>query len=129
MRALPFVYCLNKWLKKPLGSLSRRFGLTDAGVTGFLLSSANNMAMFATMSKMKEKEKILNTAFAVCAAFIIGDHLAFTAANAPSCIAPMMLAKAISGVTAVAIAALFNRTKDTENKNPESSEITNGEEK
>lgn len=70
--ALPFVYCLNKWLKKPLGSLSRRFGLTDAGVTGFLLSSANNMAMFATMSKMKEKEKILNTAFAVCAAFIIG---------------------------------------------------------
>lgn len=78
---------------------------------------------------MKEKEKILNTAFAVCAAFIIGDHLAFTAANAPSCIAPMMLAKAISGVTAVAIAALFNRTKDTENKNPESSEITNGEEK
>ena len=127
--ALPFVYCLNKWLKKPLGSLSRRFGLTDAGVTGFLLSSANNMAMFATMSKMKEKEKILNTAFAVCAAFIIGDHLAFTAANAPSCIAPMMLAKDISGVTAVAIAALFNRTKDTENKNPESSEITNGEEK
>ena len=85
------------------------------------------MAMFATMSKMKEKEKILNTAFAVCAAFIIGDHLAFTAANAPSCIAPMMLAKAISGVTAGA--ALFNRTKDTENKNPESSEITNGEEK
>lgn len=112
--ALPFVYCLNLWLKRPLTGLSKKFGLTDAGVTGFLLSSANNMAMFATMSKMKEKEKIANTAFAVCAAFIIGDHLAFTAANAPDCIAPMMLAKFISGVIAVIFALLFTRTSKTE---------------
>ena len=112
--ALPFVYCLNLWLKRPLAGLSKKFGLTDAGVTGFLLSSANNMAMFATMSKMKEKEKIANTAFAVCAAFIIGDHLAFTAANAPDCIAPMMLAKFISGVIAVIFALLFTRTSKTE---------------
>lgn len=112
--ALPFVYCLNNWLKKPLAGLSKKFGLTDAGVTGFLLSSANNMAMFATMSKMKEKEKIANTAFAVCAAFIIGDHLAFTAANAPDCIAPMMLAKFISGVIAVIFALLFTKASKTE---------------
>ena len=108
--ALPFVACLNRWLKKPLASLSNRFGLTEAGVTGFLLSSANNMAMFAVMSNMKEKEKIANTAFAVCAAFIIGDHLAFAAANAPTYIAPMMLAKAISGVIAVMLALLFTKS-------------------
>ena len=111
--ALPFVSCLNRWLRKPLSSLSARFGLTEAGVTGFLLSSANNMAMFATMSRMKEREKIVNTAFAVCAAFIIGDHLAFTAANAPSVIAPMMLAKAISGGVAVFLAMLFTKNKST----------------
>lgn len=105
--ALPFVYCLNKWLKRPLAALSEKFGLTDAGVTGFLLSSANNMATFATMSKMKENEKVVNTAFAVCASFIIGDHLAFAAANAPDAIAAMMLAKAISGVIAVLVALLF----------------------
>lgn len=105
--ALPFVFCLNKWLSRPLAGLSKRFGITDAGITGFLLSSANNMAMFATMSKMKEKEKIVNTAFAVCAAFIIGDHLAFAAANAPDTIAPMMLAKLISGIIAVVIALVF----------------------
>lgn len=111
--ALPFVSCLNRWLRKPLSSLSARFGLTEAGVTGFLLSSANNMAMFATMSRMKEREKIVNTAFAVCAAFIIGDHLAFTAANAPAVIAPMMLAKAISGGVAVFLAMLFTKNKST----------------
>lgn len=107
--ALPFVKCLNKWLDAPLKSLGGRFGMTDAGITGFLLSCANNMAMFATLDRMNEREKVLNTAFAVCAAFVIGDHLAFTAANAPECIVPMMAAKIISGIVAVALAAGFTR--------------------
>ena len=105
--ALPFVYCLQKWLKKPLKSLGDKTGMTEVGITGFLLSSANNMAMFATFDKMKEKEQILNVAFAVCASFVIGDHLAFTAANAPEVIAPMMAAKIISGICAVVIALVF----------------------
>lgn len=117
--ALPFVFCLNKWLSRPLSGLSKKFGITDAGITGFLLSSANNMAMFATMSKMKEKEKIVNTAFAVCAAFIIGEHLAFAAANAPDTIALMMLAKLISGIIAVVLALVFSNitTKKEVDKN------------
>lgn len=105
--ALPFVYCLQKWLKKPLANLGKKTGMTEVGITGFLLSAANNMAMFATFDKMKEKEQILNVAFAVCAAFVIGDHLAFTAANAPEAIAPMMAAKIISGIVAVVVAIVF----------------------
>ena len=112
--ALPFIFCLNKWLKKPLSVASKRFGLTETGITGFLLSCANNMAMFATMSKMKDNEKIINTAFAVCAAFVIGDHLAFTAANAPDAIGAMMLAKAVSGIIAVLIAVLFTKSSKKE---------------
>jgi len=107
--ALPFIFCLNKWLKKPLQRLSEKTGLSDYGVSGFLLSLANNMAMFAIMDKMKNKEKILNTAFAVCGAFVIGDHLAFAAANAPECIPSMMVGKLISGIIAVVIAAIFSR--------------------
>ncbi len=105
--ALPFVYCLQKWLKKPLASLGSKTGMTEVGITGFLLSAANNMAMFATFDKMKEKEQILNMAFAVCESFVIGDHLAFAAANAPETIAPMMASKLISGIFAVIIALIF----------------------
>lgn len=105
--ALPFVACLQKWLKGPLSNLGKKTGMTEVGITGFLLSAANNMAMFATFDKMKEKEQILNVAFSVCAAFVIGDHLAFTAANAPEAIAPMMAAKLISGVVAVVVALMF----------------------
>ncbi|NLC40094.1 MAG: ethanolamine utilization protein EutH [Clostridiaceae bacterium] len=115
--ALPFVACLNKWLQKPLRKLGEKTGMTETGITGFLLSAANNMAMFATFDKMQEKEQILNVAFAVCAAFVIGDHLAFAAANAPEAIAPMMLAKLISAVFAVAIALIFYKPTAPEAKN------------
>ena len=114
--ALPFIACLQKWLKKPLTNLGKKFGMTEIGITGFLLTSANNMAMFATFDKMEEKEQILNVAFAVCAAFVIGDHLAFTAANAPEAIAPMMAAKIISGIFAVIIASIFNKQPSQKNK-------------
>ena len=110
--ALPFIYCLNKWLAAPLKKFSEKTGLTDTGITGFLLSCANNMATFATLSKMKEKEKVLNVAFAVCAAFVIGDHLAFAAANAPDAIAPMMVSKLVSGLLAVALASFFTRDEE-----------------
>lgn len=111
--ALPFVACLNRVLSKPLQKFSAKTGMTEAGVTGFLLTCANNMAMFATVSKMKDREKVMNVAFAVCAAFVIGDHLAFTAANAPECIAPMMAAKLISGIIAVILAAIFTKEEST----------------
>ncbi len=114
--ALPFVYCLQKWLDKPLKKLANKTGMSSAGITGFLLSMANNMAMFATFDKMKEKEQILNVSFAVCAAFIIGDHLAFTAANAPEAIAAMMVAKIVSALLAVAIALVFIKLKKRPNE-------------
>ncbi len=120
--ALPFVACLNKWLRKPLRKLGEKTGMTETGITGFLLSAANNMAMFATFDKMLEKEQILNVAFAVGAAFVIGDHLAFAAANAPEAIAPMMLAKLISAGFAVVIALLFYKPSapETQSLAPES---------
>jgi ethanolamine transporter len=107
--ALPFIYCLNKLLRKPLKKLTAKGGITEAGASGFLLSSANNMAMFSQIEKMNEREKIVNVAYSVCAAFVIGDHLAFTAGNAPALIAPMMVAKLVSGLIAVGLALFFTR--------------------
>lgn len=111
--ALPFVACMNKVLAKPLQHFSQKTGMTEASVTGFLLSCANNMAMFAILPNMKEREKVLNVAFSVCAAFVIGDHLAFAAANASQCIAPMMAAKVISGLVAVLMASMFTKKTDS----------------
>ena len=109
-------------MKNPLAKISKKTGATEAGLTGYLLSSANNMAMFATMEKMHEREKVMNVAFAVCCAFIIGDHLAFTAANCPECIVPMMVSKLVAGIIAVALAALFTKNMKEETLDVEEDE-------
>ena len=114
--ALPFVYWLKKVLNKPFKTISKRFGITEVGITGILLSSANNIAMFATLKDMPKKEKIINVAYAVPAAFIIGDDLAFAASNARDCIIPMMIAKLVSGVLAIIIASLYIKKIDNKNK-------------
>ncbi len=105
--ALPLVFCLNKLLKKPMNKLSQKTGLSEFGVLGFLLSAANNMATFAILDKMNDREKILNVAWAVCGAFIIGDHLAFVAGVQPTAIGAMMLSKLVAGVIAVLLALVF----------------------
>lgn len=112
--ALPFVACLNKLLKKPLKALSNKTGMSEYGVLGILLSAANNMATFAILEKMKDREKVINVAWAVCGAFIIGDHLAFTAGVDPSAIPAMMVSKLVAGVIAILIAFLL--TMNMKNK-------------
>ena len=107
--ALPFIYCISKWLKKPIDKISKRFDMTNVGITGFLLSCANNIAMFSTLSKMKDKEKVMNVAFGTTCAFIIGDHLAFVAANSPTMIFPMIACNLISGITAIILVIVLNK--------------------
>ena len=107
--ALPFVYMLNKWLKKPLRGLKTKTGGTEFGVSGYLLSAANNMAMLSTFDKMTNKEKVLNAAFAVAGSFVIGDHLAFVGGVAKEYIITMIVSKLISAVIAVLLAYAFIR--------------------
>ena len=56
------------------------------------------------MEKMDEKGKLMNVAFAVSGAFVIGGHLGFTASVEADYIFPMMLAKLVSGIISVLIA-------------------------
>ena len=113
--ALPFVCWLKKALYKPFQKLSKKLNISETGISGILLSSANNIAMFQTLKDMPKKEKIINVAYAVPAAFIIGDDLAFAASNARDCIIPMIIAKLVSGILAIIIACLY--IKKTDNKN------------
>ena len=108
----PFVFCLKKILAGQIKRLSKRIGFSDAGLMGVLLSMANNMALFASFDKMNDKELTVNMAFTVSAAFVIGDHLAFAAANAPDTIGPMIAAKLISGISAALLAYILCGTID-----------------
>lgn len=102
--AFPMVYLLRKYAAKPLEAGGRKIGLTSTGSAGILATTANILAMFSLVKHMRPKDKVINIAFAVCAAFLLGDHLSFTANFQPNIILPVMIGKLSAGICAIVIA-------------------------
>lgn len=102
--AFPMVWAIRHGLDRPLEALGNRIGISKEGMSGFLAAAANILALFRVVSKMPPKEKVLTIAFAVCSAFVVGDHLAFTANFQPNMIVAMMGGKLVGGILAIFIA-------------------------
>jgi len=102
--AFPMVYLIKKYLEKPLNVIGNKFGLSSSATTGLLAAAANVLALFAMIKDMKAEDKVKTIAFSVCGAFLIGDHLAFTANFQPSLILAILIGKLTAGIFAVMIA-------------------------
>ena len=102
--AFPMVYLLRKYLGTPLESLGGKIGLSAVGSAGMLATIANILAMFRLVRFMPPKDKVINIAFGVCAAFLLGDHLSFTANFQPTIIVPVLIGKISAGFLAVGLA-------------------------
>jgi ethanolamine transporter len=102
--AFPMVYLIRKYLAVPMNLFGKKVGLQTVGAAGILAAIANILAMFRLVKDMRPKDKVLNIAFAVCAAFMFGDHLAFTANFQPTMIAPIMAGKLGGGIIGFALA-------------------------
>ena len=102
--AFPMVYLLRKYLTKPLELVGRKLGLSVDAVAGILACVANALALFSMIEKMQPEDKVKCLAFCVCSAFLIGDHLSFTANFQPSLILPVLTGKLIAGILSVYVA-------------------------
>ncbi|HMN25701.1 MAG TPA: ethanolamine utilization protein EutH [Ignavibacteriaceae bacterium] len=109
--AYPMVFLISKWFNKPLTKLGTKLGVSEVAAVGFIATLANCIPMFKILNKMDERGKVLNIAFAVSAAFTLGDHLGFTAAVKPDMIFPVIVGKLFAGVTAIMIAMLISPKK------------------
>jgi ethanolamine transporter len=108
---------ITKVFSKPLMRLGRLLGMGDVAAAGMIATLANNIPMFALMKDMDNRGKVLNSAFAVSAAFTFGDHLGYTAGiGEQSLIFPMIVGKLVAGVTAVAVAMVFAPKPSVEKK-------------
>ena len=101
------VYLIKTYLSKLLSVVGTKFNLSVSATTGILAASANVLALFAMVGQMKPEDKVKTIAYAVCCAFLLGDHLAFSANFQPSMILPVMIGKLCGGVLAVVIATKF----------------------
>jgi thiamine kinase-like enzyme len=80
--------------------LGRALGLQPAGATGLLAVVANILAMYHLVARMRARDKVRVIAFAACAAFVFGDHLAFTSNFQPTLLPAVMLGKLAGGAVA-----------------------------
>ena len=110
--ALPFMFVVSKLFDKPLSKIGSKIGLDSLSTFSFLSTLVTNATTFSSMEKMNKKGVVLNSAFAVSAAFVFGSHLAFTMAFDSAYILPMIVGKIISGVTAVLLALLIYKDKE-----------------
>lgn len=102
--AFPLIYLLSKLLKKPLKLAGKKVGISETAALGFLSTLATSITTFGQMKDMDDKGVLLNSAFAVSAAFTFADHLAFTLSFNASYVWAVIIGKLLSGVLAVLMA-------------------------
>lgn len=103
--AFPMVYLIRRYFSKPIERAGQHIGLDAVGAAGMLASVANILAMFRLVKDMRPRDKVLNIAFAVCAAFMFGDHLAFTTNFQPNLLLPVIFGKLGGGICGFLIAS------------------------
>ncbi|NRB24077.1 ethanolamine utilization protein EutH [Shewanella sp.] len=107
--AFPMVHFITKHFNKPLLKLGKSMGMGEVAAAGLVASLANSIAMLNILKDMDDRGKVINVAFAVCAAFVFGDHLGFTAAVNSEMISAVVAGKLVGGVTALFIAIYVTR--------------------
>lgn len=108
--AFPLVAVVTRLLQKPLGALGRKLGVNSVAAGGFVATLANSIATFQRVKDMDKRGKVVNIAFAVSAAFVFGDHMAFAAGFAPEYMVPLIIGKLAGGISAVFVALILTRT-------------------
>lgn len=112
--AFPMVWLLTRYLSGPMEKLGAKIGVAPEGAAGLLAATANILAMYRLVGRMRPRDKVLAIAFAVCAAFAFGDHLAFAANFQPTIILPLLIGKLVGGAAGFVIALKLSAPKAEE---------------
>ena len=110
--AFPFMFVAGKLLRRPMSALGKLIGINSTSALALIPTLVTNATAFGMMRDMDRRGVVINSAFAVSAAFVFGSHLAFTMAYDPSYVLPVIIGKLISGISAV-ILALFILKKNS----------------
>lgn len=107
--AFPLMYIVSKLLAKPIQKFGNALGIEPTSAMGFVSTIVTNATTFEMLNRMDKKGVVLNSAFLLSAAFVLGGHLAFTMAFDASYILAVSVGKLIAGVCAVLLAVVLYR--------------------
>ncbi|MCC2251821.1 MAG: ethanolamine utilization protein EutH [Bacillota bacterium] len=104
--AFPMVHFISKVFKKPLYTLGSKLGISDTSTAGLVASLAHSIPMLTLLKHMDARGKVINVAFAVSGAFVLGGHLGFVAGINKEIVFPMIVGKLIAGFSAIILAMI-----------------------
>lgn len=102
----PLIALVSRIFKRPLTALGKVLKINDISIIGLISTLANAIPTISLIEKMDSKGITMNIAFIVSAAFVFGDHLAFTMTFNDSYLLGMVVGKLVSGVCSL-VAAHF----------------------
>ncbi|MEB6242863.1 ethanolamine utilization protein EutH [Staphylococcus gallinarum] len=105
--AFPMVYLIRKYFSNGLTRVGGKIGLSEAGSAGIIATIANILAMFKLVKDMPPKDKVINISFGVSSAFLLGDHLSYTANFQPTLIPAVLIGKLSAGVLSIIFAYIL----------------------
>ena len=97
----PLIFVLSKLLRRPLSALGRVVGINETSALCLLSELATSATAFGMMDRMDKRGVMMNSAFAVSGAFVLGSHLAFTMAFDPHYILSVTVGKLVAGILAI----------------------------
>lgn len=106
-RRVPAPRPFEQAYQKTMGKISQKVGMNEVSAPGFVGTLAINVTTFGMIRDMDDKGVVLNSAFAVSAAFTFADHLAFTMSFNEAYVLPVIVRKLTAGIFAVLIAQVM----------------------
>ncbi len=101
--SLPMAELLNRALRKPLASFSKKARVSEAALVNLLVCLVSVTPALASLKTMNDREITLNTAFSVCAASAFAVHLGFALAVEQDLAIPMLVSKLLGGALAILV--------------------------
>ena len=110
--AFPLMFIISKLLMKPMSALGKKLGINATSAVCLLPNLVTNATTFGMMRDMDKKGLVLNSALTVTVAFCFGSHLGFTMSYDEAYVLPMIVAKLVSGIAAIALALLIYKNEE-----------------
>ncbi|MZQ75787.1 MAG: ethanolamine utilization protein EutH [Peptoclostridium sp.] len=105
---LAILYC-----RRPLDWISGKLDINEKSVMGLMLSLTTSLSMLPLFPHMDRRGKVMNAAFTVSGAYVLGGQLAFIASvEGADVVSIYMISKLIGGMCALAAAALFTTLEE-----------------
>ncbi|MEE0946154.1 MAG: ethanolamine utilization protein EutH [Acutalibacteraceae bacterium] len=109
--AFPLMSVISRVLRIPISKLGEKLKIDEVSAGAFISTVVTNVNTLSLMNKMNKKGIVLNSAFAVSAAFSLGGQFGFTMTLSPSYAVPMIIGKLISGISALILACILYKDK------------------